>query len=85
MGIVGKYGVRYGASLRKQIKKIEVTQHSKYQCGFCGKTTVKRTAVGIWKCFGCAKVMAGGAYLFHTASGTQARATVARLKALTEV
>ena len=37
VGIVGKYGTRYGASLRKQIKKIEVSQHSKYFCNFCGK------------------------------------------------
>ena len=36
VGIVGKYGTRYGASLRKQIKKIEVSQHSKYFCNFCG-------------------------------------------------
>jgi ribosomal protein L37AE/L43A len=34
---VGKYGTRYGASLRKQIKKMEVSQHSKYFCQFCGK------------------------------------------------
>lgn len=37
VGIVGKYGTRYGASLRKQVKKIEVTQHAKYTCQFCGK------------------------------------------------
>lgn len=37
VGIVGKYGTRYGASLRKQIKKMEVAQHSKYFCPFCGK------------------------------------------------
>lgn len=37
VGIVGKYGTRYGASLRKDIKKMEVTQHSKYTCSFCGK------------------------------------------------
>jgi large subunit ribosomal protein L37Ae len=37
VGIVGKYGTRYGASLRKQIKKMEVSQHSKYFCQFCGK------------------------------------------------
>ncbi|KAG6504215.1 hypothetical protein ZIOFF_036546 [Zingiber officinale] len=36
-GIVGKYGTRYGASLRKQIKKMEVSQHAKYFCEFCGK------------------------------------------------
>jgi hypothetical protein len=37
VGIVGKYGTRYGASLRKVIKKMEVSQHSKYFCHFCGK------------------------------------------------
>ncbi len=37
VGVVGKYGVRYGASLRKQVKKMEITQHSKYTCTFCGK------------------------------------------------
>lgn len=37
VGIVGKYGTRYGASLRKMVKKIEITQHSKYTCSFCGK------------------------------------------------
>jgi large subunit ribosomal protein L37Ae len=30
-------GTRYGASLRKQIKKMEVSQHAKYFCEFCGK------------------------------------------------
>jgi len=38
VGVVGKYGTRYGASLRKQIKKIEITQHAKYTCSFCGQT-----------------------------------------------
>jgi ribosomal protein L37AE/L43A len=128
VGIVGKYGTRYGASLRKQIKKIEVSQHSKYFCSFCGKVgadargqpaahvgqrgyrfllqqsflllsqhqtacctgslmhlalmrlessfftaaagpglllqyAMKRQVVGIWKCKGCNKTQAGGAYV----------------------
>ena len=29
VGISGKYGTRYGASLRKLVKKIETTQHAK--------------------------------------------------------
>ena len=62
VGITGKYGTRYGASLRKTVKKMEITQHSTYTCTFCGKDAVKRTAVGIWKCKGCKKTMAGGAY-----------------------
>lgn len=37
VGIVGKYGTRYGASLRKMVKKMEITQHAKYTCTFCGK------------------------------------------------
>ncbi|KAK1666408.1 hypothetical protein QYE76_054567 [Lolium multiflorum] len=64
-GIVGKYGTRYGASLRKQIKKMEVSQHSKYFCEFCGKFAVKRKAVGIWGCKDCGKVKAGGAYTMN--------------------
>ena len=42
VGICGKYGIRYGASIRKNIKKMEVSQHSKYNCVFCGKDSVKR-------------------------------------------
>lgn len=29
VGIAGKYGTRYGASLRKLVKKIEISQHAK--------------------------------------------------------
>uniref|UniRef100_A0A673YYA4 Ribosomal protein L37a n=1 Tax=Salmo trutta TaxID=8032 RepID=A0A673YYA4_SALTR len=28
VGIVGKYGTRYGASLRKMVMKIELSQHA---------------------------------------------------------
>jgi len=65
VGICGKYGTRYGATLRKVIKKMEVTQHATYGCTFCGKNAVKRLATGIWKCNRCKKVMAGGAYVLR--------------------
>ncbi|CAM6031292.1 unnamed protein product, partial [Sphagnum compactum] len=84
-GIVGKYGTRYGASLRKQIKKIEITQHSKYICSFCGKNSVKRTAVGIWECRRCHKVVAGGAWILSTTTATAVRGTIRRLRELAEV
>ncbi|CBI16703.3 unnamed protein product, partial [Vitis vinifera] len=83
-GIVGKYGTRYGASLRKQIKKMEVSQHSKYFCEFCGKYAVKRKAVGIWACKDCGKVKAGGAYTLNTASAVTVRSTIRRLREQTE-
>merc|ERR1712168_883619 len=41
VGIVGKYGTRYGASLRNIVKKMEVSQHKKYQSPFCGATWAK--------------------------------------------
>lgn len=37
VGIVGKYGTRYGGALRKIAKKYETSQHMTYTCGFCGK------------------------------------------------
>lgn len=53
----------YGASLRKQVKKIEISQHARYTCTFCGKVSVKRNATGIWDCKSCGKTIAGGAYV----------------------
>ncbi|WJX73460.1 hypothetical protein P8452_57237 [Trifolium repens] len=63
-------GTRYGASLRKQIKKMEVSQHIKFFCEFCGKYAVKRKAVGIWGCKDCGKVKAWGAYTLKSSRET---------------
>jgi large subunit ribosomal protein L37Ae len=79
-GIVGKYGTRYGASLRKVVKKQEVSQHSKFFCDFCGKYAMKRKAVGIWACTGCKKQKAGGAYVLNTAAAVTVRSTIRRLR-----
>eukprot|EP00297_Palpitomonas_bilix_P000632 CAMPEP_0113889626 /NCGR_PEP_ID=MMETSP0780_2-20120614/13622_1 /TAXON_ID=652834 /ORGANISM="Palpitomonas bilix" /LENGTH=92 /DNA_ID=CAMNT_0000878787 /DNA_START=85 /DNA_END=363 /DNA_ORIENTATION=+ /assembly_acc=CAM_ASM_000599 len=84
VGITGKYGTRYGASLRKQIKKIEITQHSRYTCVFCGSDSVKRNAVGIWKCAKCAKTVAGGAYVLNTPTAAAIKSTIRRLRELVE-
>ncbi len=108
VGVTGKYGTRYGASLRKTVRKIEVSQHAKYTCQFCGKVrseccrggrwgttggaaahawarpggqdAVRRTAVGVWKCRGCRKVMAGGAWTVSTAAATAVRSNIRRLR-----
>ncbi|KAK2108515.1 60S ribosomal protein L37A [Saguinus oedipus] len=73
VGIVGKYGTRYGASLRKMVKKIEISQHAKYTCSFCGKTKMKRRAVGIWHCGSCMKTVAGGAWTYKSSGPPQFR------------
>jgi len=84
VGIVGKYGTRYGASLRKMVKKIEVSQHAKYTCSFCGKETMKRSCVGIWNCKPCRKVVAGGAWAPSTTAAVTVRSAIRRLRELAE-
>merc|ERR1712228_632739 len=81
VGVVGKYGTRYGASLRKTIKKMEITQHSKYMCSFCGKENMRRDAVGIWRCTtkNCRIKIAGGAWTLSTAAGSSVRSAIRRL------
>jgi large subunit ribosomal protein L37Ae len=44
------------------VKKIEISQHARYTCTFCGKNSVKRHSTGIWDCKSCKKTVAGGAY-----------------------
>merc|ERR1712080_24372 len=83
VGITGKFGVRYGSSLRRQTKKLEVQQHPKYDCSFCGKRTVQRGAAGIWFCKSCRKTVAGGAYTVSTAAAT-VRSTIRRLRDMAE-
>ncbi|XP_078655877.1 large ribosomal subunit protein eL43 [Branchiostoma floridae x Branchiostoma belcheri] len=84
VGIVGKYGTRYGASLRKTIKKMEVSQHSKYTCTFCGKENMKRKSVGIWSCKSCRKTIAGGAWVYSTTAAATVRSAVRRLREMKE-
>ena len=39
-GVTGKYGTRYGAAIRKIVKKFELQQHAKYVCPPCGKVFI---------------------------------------------
>ena len=94
-GICGKFGTRYGASLRKVVKKFEITQRAKYVSPFSGKVSstnfinpiqecVRREAVGIWKCKQTGRKIAGGAWQLSTAAAVTAKATIARLRRLRE-
>uniref|UniRef100_A0A8C0XEG8 60S ribosomal protein L37a n=1 Tax=Castor canadensis TaxID=51338 RepID=A0A8C0XEG8_CASCN len=69
VGTVSKYGTRYGASLQKMEKKIEISQHTNYTCSFCGKIKMRRQAVGIWHCGSCMKTVAGGTSLVYNKMG----------------
>lgn len=84
VGISGRYGVRYGSSLRRQCRKLEQSAHARYDCAFCGKKTVRREATGIWNCNSCKKTIAGGAYSLSTAAATTVRSTIRRLRELAD-
>nr|XP_020818790.1 60S ribosomal protein L37a-like [Phascolarctos cinereus] len=77
---IGKYGTRYGTSLRKIVKKIEISQHAKYTCSFCGKAKMKRWAVGIWHCGSCMKTVAGGEWTCNITSAIMVKSAIRRLK-----
>jgi large subunit ribosomal protein L37Ae len=62
VGSSGKYGPRYGLSVKKQIRSIEGSKKMKYVCPRCYKNNVKRVSAGIWECRSCSHKFAGGAY-----------------------
>ncbi|CAD6999252.1 unnamed protein product [Ceratitis capitata] len=63
------------------VKKMEVTQHSKYTCTFCGKVCLDESrCVGIWSCKRCKRVVAGGAWVYSTTAAASVRSAVRRLR-----
>lgn len=62
-GIAGRFGARYGSTLRKRWKEVMEKRYSEHQCPVC-KTegSVKREASGIWYCEKCGAKWAGLAY-----------------------
>lgn len=78
VGITGKYGVRYGSSLRKRAKICMEQKRKKYECRFCDKFNVRWMAIGLWKCKGCQKVMSGGEYVLETPLQKTIKLTLSR-------
>ncbi len=61
-GPAGRFGARYGASLRKKVQDIEEKLHTQTQCPDCKKKQMKRLANSIWKCMYCNIKFAGNTY-----------------------
>uniref|UniRef100_A0A7J2U143 Large ribosomal subunit protein eL43 n=1 Tax=Ignisphaera aggregans TaxID=334771 RepID=A0A7J2U143_9CREN len=63
VSIAGRFGTRYGSSLRKKWKEVMEKRYAEYQCPHCGNITrFKRIAFGIWQCPKCGAKWAGAAY-----------------------
>lgn len=58
----GKFGARYGVSIRSRVREIEHKTSAKYICSSCGYKAVKRHSTGVWECRHCGIKFAGAAY-----------------------
>ena len=63
----GRFGARYGVSIRKKINQIEEKQRRKQYCPFC-KGISKREALSIWRCKKCKKRFAAHSYFLEKGS-----------------
>ncbi|MEM4282097.1 MAG: 50S ribosomal protein L37ae [Candidatus Woesearchaeota archaeon] len=63
LGTAKRFGVRYGATPKYKLAKIEEAYRKKPQdCPYCHKQAVKRIAYGIWGCRKCGAKLSGKAY-----------------------
>ena len=58
----GRFGARYGKTVRARLVAVEEKQRKKQKCPLCGRLGVKRLSKGIWKCKKCNKKFASDAY-----------------------
>ncbi len=67
VGIAGRFGARYGATIRLRVKEIEEAMRAPHRCPRCKtRGKLKRISIGIWTCKKCGYTFAGGAYLPST-------------------
>lgn len=62
VGPTGRFGPRYGVSVRRRIREVEVDLKRWHTCPKCKSKSVKRLATGIWVCRHCGAKMASSAY-----------------------
>lgn len=58
----GRFGARYGRSVKAKLANVEDKQRKKQKCPYCGKIGVKRVSKGIWHCPKCDKKFASDTY-----------------------
>ncbi len=72
VGITGKYGARYGSTLRKRTRLILEKMKGDVKCPRCEtKASVHRVSTGIWHCKKCNARFTGGAYYIETPRGAE--------------
>jgi len=84
VGSTGRFGTRYGATIRKRVRKIETVSKSKHKCPSCDSLKVRRVSIGIWKCSFCDFRFTGGSWAPETPGGKIAQRTAKRMAGETE-
>ena len=62
IGSAGRFGTRYGKTVRQKVSAVEKHQRIKHKCPHCHKFGVKRLAAGIYFCKKCDTKFTGKAY-----------------------
>ncbi|NOR38442.1 MAG: 50S ribosomal protein L37ae [Candidatus Thorarchaeota archaeon] len=78
VGSTGRYGVRYGAKLRRRVLDIDKKRSEPVRCPACATKALRRVAVGLWRCRKCELLFAGGAYVPFTDAGKDAKRAIAQ-------
>ena len=67
-GATGRFGARYGVSVRRNAGMAMKKKNASYTCPVCQYRKVTRKSVGIWSCSKCGHTFAGGAWEPYTLS-----------------
>lgn len=84
VGSTGRLGTRYGATVRKRVRKIEKVLKSKHNCPSCDSQKVRRVSIGIWECTFCGYRFTGGSWAPETPGGKIAHRTAKRMSSQSE-
>lgn len=63
VGRAGRFGARYGVTVRQRVAKIETNMKIKHRCPSCQTFAVRRVSTGVWSCRKCGHTFTGGAYM----------------------
>ncbi|MDH4123647.1 MAG: 50S ribosomal protein L37ae [Thermoplasmata archaeon] len=62
VGPTGRLGARYGVTVRRRIREVEIDLKRWHSCPKCKAKSVRRRATGIWVCRHCGAKFASSAY-----------------------
>jgi large subunit ribosomal protein L37Ae len=79
VGSTGRFGTRYGATVRKRVRKIDNILKTRHLCPSCGSKKVNRVSIGIWECSFCGFRFTGGSWAPETPGGKIAQRTARRM------